>query len=265
MYSQLQLVCKYLQYLFTANNGKGHGVHSPFVFDFIREVLNDSGEYYCYETIEKQRSVWMTHTGTIAVTDLGAGSRKRGNPTRNISEIAKNALKPPKYGKLLFRIANYYKCKQILELGTSLGITSAYLGASSHVGKMITLEGVPAIASLAKQTFKEVATDHIKLIEGNFDNTLADALDQMQQIDLAYIDGNHRLEPTLRYFNQIMPYTHVDSLLIFDDIYWSREMESAWITIKNDSRVTLSIDLFSIGMVFFKPDFKVKQHFKIRF
>ena len=265
MYSPFRLALNYLKYWFTAQNGRGHGIHSPFVFDLVVSVLNDKGNYYCYEPIEALRNEMLQSNELVPVMDLGAGSRKGLSNQRKVSEIAKNALKPPKYSQLLFRIANYFKSGTILELGTSLGITTCYFASVRHNERVITMEGVPGIAAKALDNFKRMGFDNIELIEGNFDETLQPVLSKAEKVDIAYIDGNHRFEPTIRYFEQIFPYLHAGSCLIFDDIHWSREMESAWNKIKSDSRVVLTIDLFFIGLVFINPDIKIKQDFIIRF
>lgn len=239
-------------------------MHSPFVFDFIIHVLNDRKPYECYEKIESLRQTLRRDQRMITVEDFGAGSRTRANSQRSVASIARNALKPRKFSQLLFRIAKYYQPIQILELGTSLGVTSSYLASSGAKTKLYTMEGAPAIASIAENNFKQLGLQNIRLHVGNFDETLSPLLASLKTIDLAFIDGNHRHEPTVRYFKQLLPLCHNDTMLIFDDIHWSEEMEAAWHEIKNDERVTLSIDLFFIGMVFFKEEFKVKQHFAIR-
>jgi predicted O-methyltransferase YrrM len=265
MYSPFTLGLKYLKYLITAKNGRGHGIHSPFVFDLVTQVLNDTGSYYCYGPIESERQRLLRDASPVEVVDLGAGSRKNDQAQRRICDIAKNALKPPKYSQLLFRMANYFKSKNILELGTSLGITTAYLSQVSDYAKVITLEGVPDIAKQARKTFANLGLSNVSLLRGNFDDTLTEAIQHLSQIDFAYMDGNHRLEPTLRYFEEILPHLTKESIVIFDDVHWSKEMEQAWDAIKADERVTLTIDLFFIGIAFFRQDFKVKQHFTIRF
>jgi predicted O-methyltransferase YrrM len=265
MYNLVSLGFKYVQYFVMAQNGKGHGIHSPFVFDFITLVLNDTGEYYCYELLEVHRAELLKNKNEIEVLDLGAGSRKGTTVQRRISDIARNALKPAKFSRLLFRMANYFKSQTILELGTSLGITTSYLAYADHAAKVLTMEGVPAIADLARNHFGLLGLKNIELLEGNFDDTLQTALGRLNKVDFAYIDGNHRFEPTVRYFKQMFPTLHADSVVVFDDIHWSEEMEQAWEAVKKEDGVTLTIDLFFIGIVFFKPGFKAKQHFTIRF
>jgi predicted O-methyltransferase YrrM len=265
MYSKLQLATKYLKYYLTASNGKGHGIHSPFVFDFITKVLNDEREFYAYKSVSQLKSRLETDGEIVEVQDFGAGSVAGNYKQRSISSIAKNAAKPGKYGRLLFRIASYYKPSVTIELGTSLGLSAAYLAMGNTNGKVITCEGAPAIAAMAKKNFQSLDITNINVVEGNFDETLPVLLQHTPQVDLAFVDGNHRKAPTLRYFEQLLGKAHPQSIFIFDDIHWSEDMEAAWEDIKNHPRVMLTIDLFFIGLVFFRTDFKVKQHFVIRF
>jgi predicted O-methyltransferase YrrM len=265
MYSATQIGIKYLRYYWNAANGKGHGIHSPFVFEFVTEVLNNKGEYYDFGKIESARTSFLNNDRVIEVKDLGAGSTGNNSGRRMVRDIAKRALKSPKYASLLFRIVNHYQPQNILELGTSLGITSSYLAAANRSARLLTLEGVPAIASVAKDYFRESDLSNIELVEGNFDDTLPVALRSLGRVDLAYIDGNHRYAPTIKYFEEILEYSHDYSILILDDIHWSKEMEQAWDHCRADARVRLSIDLFFIGLLFFRKEFKVKQDFVIRF
>jgi predicted O-methyltransferase YrrM len=263
MYTAFQLAKKYARYYITASNGKGHGVHSPFVFDFIINVLNDKKQYDNYVAIENRRAALKKDDTIIEVEDFGAGSSVIKTNKRVVKDIAASSLKPKKYAQLLFRIAQYYKPATILELGTSFGITTAYLAGTGAT--VYTCEGASSIAAIAKQTFAQLQLHNIQLREGDFAKTLPVVLQQLQTVDLAFIDGNHRKEPTLEYFIQLLPHCKSSSILIFDDIHWSKEMEEAWAAIKAHPSVTLTIDLFFIGLVFLSPDFKVKQHFAIRF
>lgn len=263
MYSAFQLAKKYLRYYLSASNGKGHGVHSPFVFDFIIHVLNDKQVYDCYIPIEARRRELKQDDRVIEVEDFGAGSSVIKSNRRKVKAIAASSLKPKKFAQLLFRVAQYYKPANTVELGTSFGITSAYLASAGT--RLHTCEGSPPIATIAKQTFDSLHLQNIQLTEGDFNVTLPGLLNRLQTVDLAFVDGNHRKAPTLDYFAQLLPHCHSGSVLIFDDIHWSSEMEAAWQSIKAHASVTMTIDLFFIGLVFFSPDFKVKQHFTIRF
>ncbi|WP_462255295.1 O-methyltransferase [Ferruginibacter sp.] len=265
MFTRFQLAKKYLHYYLTASNGNGHGVHSPFVFDCISKVLNDKKKYTCYEKIENRRKELLNDSTVIEVEDFGAGSSLIKTNKRVVKNIAQSSLKPKKFSQLLFRMVQYYQPETILELGTSFGITTAYLAAGNTNANVFTCEGAKNIANIAQQTFEKFALKNITLTKGDFENTLPALLTQIKNIDLAFLDGNHRKEPTLQYFQQLLNYSNPQTLLIFDDIHWSAEMEEAWQQIKQHPQVTLTIDLFFIGIVIINPAIKVKQHFVIRY
>jgi len=265
MYNKFQLAKKWIYYRLTASSGKGHGIHSPFVFDFVKNVLRDKKKYEHYRIIETARQKLLVQNNEIEVKDLGAGSSVIKTSKRRVSNIAALSLKPAKDAQLLYRIVKYYKPKTILELGTSFGVTASYLAAANPDAKLFTIEAAPTIAAIARKTFERVGINNVDLIEGNFNKVLPSLLIKLNSIDLAFIDGNHRKEPTLHYFDQLLRHSTASTILIFDDIHWSREMEEAWAQIQRSPRVTLTIDLFFIGIVLVNPDFKVKQDFVIRF
>ena len=265
MYSKFQLAKKYFHYWRTASNGKGHGIHSPFVFVFVKFILNDQKKYSCYSEIESLRKKLLNDNLSIEVEDFGAGSAVIKTNKRIVSKIAASSLKPKKFSQLLFRIAQYYKPATILELGTSFGITSSYLANGNKDAFVYTLEGAGSIAAIAKENFKNLRLNNVHLIQGDFQQTLPAVINDIKKIDLAFIDGNHRKDPTLEYFTKLLDLSTSSTILIFDDIHWSKEMEEAWTEIQQYPAVTLTIDLFFIGLVFINPDFKVKQHFSIRF
>jgi predicted O-methyltransferase YrrM len=265
MFSNWQLAKKYIHYYFTAANGKGHGVHSPFVFEFIKKVLNDNRHFPAYDQVEALRRQLLTDKTILQVEDFGAGSAISNTHQRSIASIARNAAKSKKFSQLLFRIVQYYKPATVLELGTSLGVSTAYMALANPAARVMTGEGSRAIAAQAFTNFQQLALQRIELTPGNFDDTLPGMVSRLSPVELAFIDGNHRLEPTVRYFEQLLPHITDKSIVIFDDIHWSEGMEQAWQQVKDHPAVTLTIDLFFIGLVFFRKDFKVKQHFTVRF
>jgi predicted O-methyltransferase YrrM len=265
MYSRTQLAKKYFRYYRKANNSKGHGTHSPFVYDFIIHVLNDKKKYDCYSKIESTRKELLSNKNKIEVEDFGAGSAIIPFKSRQINQIAASSLKRKKFAQLLFRIAKYYQLKTIVELGTSLGITTSYLASSDEKAHVFTLEGSKNIAEIAAQNFEKNSLHNIQLLQGVFEKTLPQLDLKLETIDLLFIDGNHRKKPTLEYFETFVKKRNSQSIFIFDDIHWSKEMKEAWEEIQNHPAVTLTIDLFFIGLVFFRHDFKEKQHFSIRF
>lgn len=264
-YNLFQLGFRYISYLIFARSGKGHGIHSPFVYRFVREVLMDRNQYPVYLNAESYRKRLLNNFENIEVVDLGAGGKNNSIKQKQISAIVKSALKSPKYSKLLYRFASTYNYKNIVELGTSLGVTTCYLAQTPQIESITTIEGAPQIAAFASQQFNLMKLQNVKVVSGNFDDTLSGVLKSNSNIDLVYIDGNHQKEPTLNYFNQVLKYCNLNTCLIFDDIHWSSEMEEAWEEIKKDKRVKLTIDVFFLGFVFIKDEFKAKQNFTIRF
>jgi predicted O-methyltransferase YrrM len=199
------------------------------------------------------------------VEDMGAGSALDNKRERSVRSITRKAAKAQKWAQLLFRIIKYYGPLNIVELGTSLGISTSYMALANIHARIITGEGSKAVAQYARRNFDALKLQQVQVVEGNFDKTLDGVLQQLPQVDLAFIDGNHRLEPTIRYFNQFVEKIHPASIVILDDIHWSQEMEQAWATVQQHPSVRLTIDLFFFGLVFFNEDIKETQHFTIRF
>lgn len=265
VYSKPTLALHYLRYLLTASNGRGHGIHSPFVYDFVEQVLNGREHPEAFDRIEAHRRTLKQSTEKLVVQDFGAGSAYGTRTERTVGSIARHAAKSPRLAQLLYRIAGQYGCRQVLELGSSLGISTAYLASAPCVERVLTIEGASAIAAKAREGFEKLGLSNITLLEGNFDLVLPDALQRMPQPDLVFIDGNHREEPTIRYFQQCLPHVRDETIMIFDDIHWSAEMESAWSAIKAHPQVRCTIDLFFVGIVLFRKAFREKQGFVIRF
>lgn len=265
MYSRFTIAYKYLIYLITASNGKGHGIHSYFVYQLVTKVFNDDRRCDAFQKIEKLRKELKQDWSKIEVEDFGAGSSVSKSSYRTVASVAADAAKPPKFGKLFFRLVNYFQSKQILELGTSLGLSTAYLAAANEKSKVVTCEGSPVMAAKALENFEKLELKNIEVIVGDFDETISSVLKENTIFDLIFFDGNHRQEPTLRYFHQCLQHAGPDSVFIFDDIHWSSEMEEAWKEIQNHKDVTCTIDLFFAGLVFFKKEIKEKQNFIIRF
>ncbi|MGV8880093.1 MAG: O-methyltransferase [Sphingobacteriaceae bacterium] len=241
-----------------------HGVHSPFVYQLVDKVIYNFRANEGYLAIEALRKQLLTDEREITVTDLGAGSHLNKNRTKQVRAIATNALKKPRLAQLIYRLARNQQAKSMLELGTCLGITTAYLAKACPDANLVTVEGCPQTAAIARENFNAIGLENIDLQVGNFDEVLPAILNEHVNFDFVYIDGNHRKEATLRYFKLFLPQVTASTLLIFDDIYWSKGMKEAWQEIRENPKVTVSVDLFWIGLVFFKPG-KVKENFKIRF
>ena len=256
------LTKNYIKHILSAKTR--HGTHSPFVYNLVDKVIYDFKDKTEYQAIEKLRENLLYDQRSITVTDLGAGSHVNNKRTKKVRSIAKNALKSKKLAQLLYRLAKEFNPANLLELGTCLGITTAYFSKALPHAKIITMEGCPQTASVAQENWDKLSLKNIDVKVGNFDDTLPKLIDEQEQLDFVFIDGNHRKDATLNYFNLCLPKVDENSVIIFDDIYWSKGMEQAWNHIKAHPDVTVTIDLFWIGLVFFRTG-QAKQDFKIRF
>ncbi len=257
---KLLFIYRYIAHWLKATNE--HKINSPFVFNLVTNVIYVNQGYYSFKKIEKLRKQLLTSNNKISCTNMGAGSTITSNKT--VGNIAKNSAKSAKQAQLLFRLVNFFEPETIIELGTSLGISTAYLASANSKTPVITIEGCEEAAEIAKQNFKHLKLKNIEQVVGNFDGIFPKLLKARKKIDLIYIDGNHRKQPTIKYFQQCLEKVNEDSVLIFDDIYWSDEMMQAWKEIKNNDQVIVTIDLFYIGIVLFRKE-QAKQHFMIRF
>lgn len=245
-----------LEYLtFWWKSGNAHSIHSPFVFQLYTQVIAIEKEYYCFEILENLRQSLLADDTLLEINDLGAGSKNLTFAQRTISQIAKNSISNPKTARLLFRLVDYFQPKTILELGTCLGLTTLYLSeAAPKEAKIYTFEGAETLAVQAKKLFKKEitkqTTHNIELIIGNLDATLAKKVSELGQIDFVFFDANHQKKPTLHYFEICLSKAHENTVFVFDDIYWSAEMQDAWQAIQQHPQVTLTIDLFHVGWYF---------------
>ena len=248
-----------LHFLMASKNQ--YGVHSPFLFDYLTKGLKDQGTIKL-DSVESLRKELEQNDLDIEVTDFGAGSKVFRTNKRSISKIASNAGISKKRGKLLAKTVAYFKPGQILEIGSSLGMSTCYMAIGNPEAQITTLEGCPEIAKIAKENYLQLGFKNISMVVGAFEKTL-DAIIKDQTFDLIYFDGNHQKEPTIDYFEKCLKASHEDSVFIFDDIHWTEEMERAWDYIRNHKKVTLSVDTYKWGLVFFHTG-RVKEHFTLR-
>lgn len=274
----LKRFLRYLVYFFSSKSA--NSIHSPFVFDLYTSLILDKNPFYAFEKIEDLRLVLENDPRMISVTDFGAGlNRTPGWPLsapggKRIKSIAKNAATRAKYGQLLFRLVNRFGPGTILEIGTSLGLGTLYLAAPHSRSKVISLEGCPEISEVARLNFEKLKVKNIEQVVGNFDHTLPLVLEKISSfpleragdkpLDFVFFDGNHKKEPTLGYFSQCLKISHSETIFVFDDIHWSDEMDEAWREIKKNPEVKVTIDLFFLGIVFFRKEL-TKQDFVLRF
>ncbi len=257
------MIAAYLRYLL--RSGNQHAIHSPFLFELYNNVIRENkDEHPDYVPLKALRKKLLSSNEEIEILDLGAGSRINKSNLRKIKTIARNAEKPAKFGRLFHRLIRRFQPETIVELGTSLGLTTLYLSKAAPKAEILSFEGCPETANVAEKNFADQTASNIRVVLGNIDVTLPEHLTSLKNIDFLYVDANHRYEPTVRYFEQCLPYAKNDSLFIFDDIYWSPGMTQAWEYIKAHPQVTITVDLFWIGLVFFRKE-QVKENFVLRF
>lgn len=213
--------------------------------------------------VEALRKRLQKSKATIEVHDLGAGSKRSRSRRRAIAQIARHTLMPPRKARLLYRLVRYFEPVRILELGTSLGITTLHLAKANPRAKVHTLEGCPQTLAYARAHFEELDCQNIQTHLGDIATTLPEVLKALPRLDFLLLDANHRYAPTLSYFEQCLPRLHENSLVILDDIYWSAEMTRAWHTLRSRPEVSTSIDLFDLGLLFFHWKHP-KQHFILK-
>lgn len=236
-----------LHYALKARHRKGFGIHSPFVFSTLNEVVYVRDAYYCYDEIERLRRQLLADSTPLQLK--GCGTAKAKNTC--VKDVAIGSGEPASYAQLLFRLALSNCSKTIFELGTSLGVTTLYLSSVAKQGSVFTFEQESALAEEAKKNFQKLHRHNINIIEGNLDETLPKQLEQVEQLDFVFFDANHTKEATLRYYEWCLQKTHKHTIFVFDDIHWSPGMEEAWNEIIARKEICVSMDLFRMGICWF--------------
>lgn len=245
---------QYFNYLQKAKSK--YYLHSPFVYQFYLNVLEG-------EEVEQLRSISLLRTKLknnhtlLSFEDFGTGNLLQ----RSISDIERMVAIRHKYGRLLYRLVKYFEPKNILEIGTSIGLSSSYLAVAGATTKIISLEGSPEVACTAKQNHSALQIKNVEVVTGNFEETVSSSLKNISSLDLVFFDGNHTKQATLDYFNQCLEKVNENSVFVFDDIYWSREMCEAWEEIKLYPQITLAIDVYQFGICFFRKEKLAKENF----
>ncbi|MBF2707811.1 O-methyltransferase [Flavobacterium soyangense] len=251
----------YIKFLWKSKNE--HAVHSPFVFNLVTKCFYDKTKFSKYSILKNYRNTLLENKNTIKVTDFGAGSKVFKSNTREISKIAKTAGITLKRAELLYRITNYFQPDSILEIGTSLGLATSALAFGNPKAKITTLEGCPETAKIAKEQLGKFGLTNVNSVVTEFNSYLQICNLKPEICNLIYFDGNHSKSATLDYFELLLPTITNDSVWIFDDIHWSPNMEEAWKIIKSHPKVTVTIDTFQWGIIFFRKE-QHKEHFVIR-
>lgn len=254
------LIIEYLKFITKSSNQ--HGVHSPFVYNLVTKCFYKKTDDRSLKSFSQIRQQVIINKTFIKVTDFGAGSKVFKSKNREVAKIATVAGISNKKANLLIRLIQYFNPENILEIGTSLGLGTTALKIGNRDSKITTLEGCPETSKIAQELFKKNNLKKINIIVGNFKETLPKVV-KGQKFNFIYFDGNHNKKATLNYFNTCLQTITNNSVWIFDDIYWNKEMKSAWSEIKKHQKVIVTVDIFHWGIVFFRKE-QEKEHFKIR-
>ena len=249
----------YIKFLSKASNQ--HGVHSPFIYNFVTKCLYNKTKFDAYKKLKQYKKELLQSNTVLQITDLGEGSKVLDANQRNVGKMAKTSSSSKKDSELLYRLSDYFKFKTVLELGTSLGMGTYALSLANPTSKIITIEGCPNTSRFAQSKLKKHDIGNVEFLIGNFSNTIPTL--QNNNFDFIFFDGHHNKEATIQYFEALLPKTHNETVFVFDDIYWSEGMTEAWEYIKNHNAVTVTVDVFHLGFVFFRKE-QAKEHFKIR-
>ncbi len=251
--------------LFYFSSKTRYTIHSPFVYSLVDQVFRDSNRYVEYAQLHARKLSLLGRKSTIETVDFGsgAGSNKYTTKLLPLDKIVKQRSQHKKRLELLFRLVKWLKPLHVLEFGTAAGISSSYIKSAAPDSQMVTMEGCAGLAAVAEEGYEKLNLKNVEVAVGNFDNILIPVLGKFPQLDFVFFDGNHRKQPTLDYFEKCLLLAHESSLFVFDDIHWSPGMKAAWDEIKIRPEVSITIDIFWFGLVFFKKGIE-KQDFVIR-
>lgn len=268
----------WVRFHLSAWNTGGNGVHSPYLFEWVRMVMSDKHGYYDWQAIEARRDAMLRDERILSFVDYGSGKRDAacskqevvGGDERSVKDIAKGSLSRKRYAQMLYRLVNWLGNQRekesaeglvIVELGTSLGITTAYLAATDSRNSVVSYEGCDSVAAVARENWEQLGLENIVCRVGEI--SVEDLARDFVRVDLAFIDANHTYAHTREYFNVLANKVHEKSVIVVDDIYHSAEMEEAWKAICEDDRVTTTMDLFQMGLVFFDTNY-LHRNYKMR-
>ncbi|MFO8236573.1 MAG: class I SAM-dependent methyltransferase [Bacteroidales bacterium] len=259
----INYLLKYLRYVFTAR-WNGYGIHSPFVFNFYQSVLNTTIVEPDHRLLKLVHKRYKNEKDIVRCPSLGAGSVYGEDTLVSVKDFVTRSSVSFSKGTILYNLVRYFKPAAILELGTGVGLSTIYIVRGYPQASVVTVEGCLSKLEYARKQFSEKGLKSITTVHGEFEAELPGILKKMKQVDMVFMDGDHRLHKTLNYFEMLLDYCHNETVLILDDIHWSAEMEKAWKCIQNYSEVRVTIDLFRFGIILFKKELS-RQNFIIKY
>lgn len=243
---------------------KGRGIHPPFAYELVSKVIYDGDKMGQPDAAVSYRNSLLKSKKTLDLAGHGAGSRITKSAVRSVSSIARSSSVSHKQGLLLYRLVKWYQAEQILELGTGIGISTAYLASGSAEAELISVEGDPAKSALAREELNKAGMKHVKFRNEAFSSCLPELIGKLASGSIVFIDGDHSYEPTVNTVQAILDRGLDETIIVLDDIYWSDEMEKAWRLLCEDERISLSVDLFYMGILVQRPGIE-KQHYNVSF
>lgn len=240
----------------------GHSIQAPLAFSVYQDLITHQPDNNQLFRIESLRKKLQSEKTLLTIDDLGAGSRYNPEKKRTVESIAKHGISDRKYSEVLYKLILRQSSDTMIELGTSIGINTLYMALGNPNGSVYTFEGSQSLIDISQRNFRELGLTNIQTIQGNIDTELPIALKNVDKIDFAYMDANHTYEATIRYFQLLLEKISEHTIIAIDDIYWSKDMTKAWQEIHTMAEVSLSYDLFDMGLVFFKKNIP-KQHYRV--
>lgn len=257
-------ILEYIRHLFHRRHRRGHGIHSPYVFEFVNKVLFNGAKYVVADGLTAKHRELKSDLRKIPVTDIGAGSTADKSRERTVASFVRHSSLSEKYGGLLYRIAHWFKPDMMLELGTGLGISTLYLASGSSGTPLHSIEGNKYRVVFARELMDDFDLQSVHIHTGDMSECLDAIIPSISGKLLAFVDGNHRYEPTMVYMKKLLGACEGEALIIMDDIYWSKEMTRAWKELLLWPEVRISIDLYYMGILMLRKDLH-KAHYKIKF
>jgi len=256
-----------LMHRFCAWNTTGEGVHSPRLFYLVRYIFREKAHLYAWSAIEDRRAAMLRAPKLLHIRDYGTGLDRN----ELVSSIAKHSVMKCGEAQFLARlvyhmsgpdyVVNRTRPLHIMELGTSLGLTTAYLATADDKNKVVTFEGSEQVAEMAQINWEKLQIRNIQQVLGPIDDTLYHyARESQDRLDFVLMDANHVGEATLRYFEWILPLMDPDGIIAIDDIRYSRDMIRAWKQIIHHEGVTATMDFGKMGLVFLYPQVQQRTY-----
>jgi len=255
---------KYITYKILSLHKYGYGIHSPFMYDLIKQVFNSKSDKKEYLEIKKLRKLLLRNTTKLNLHEYGAGSQVTNSNIRSISYMTRVSSVSIKYGILLSKLINKFNCESAIELGTSIGISTLFIASANSKISLDTIEAESIKFEIAKNNAKKLNLNNINFHCGIFSTELPKVLESKNTLDFVFFDGDHNGHRTYEYFKLCLTKINNNSIFIFDDIHWSKDMEEAWNKIIRNNKVRVSIDIFRMGIIFFRTEL-TKQDYIIRY